>query len=89
MARISKADWQLVREALNHAIAERESLRESLAGSTDLVDQQTGWRCENFIERAEAFSLKHFGKPSDFKLSNDRFSAMPTVSIFELGFRSK
>lgn len=84
MARLSKADWQLIREALNHAVEERDSYRDSVAGSNDESDIASAKRCDDFIRRAEAFSQKHFGKATDVRIANDRLAALPSVSIFTL-----
>ncbi len=88
MPRMTKADWQLVREAINHALEERDGYRDAHTaadGSALVGYEDTVARCDSFNLRAEAFCQKHFGQPSAFKQDNDRLAAMPTISIFKLG----
>ena len=83
MARMTKADWQLVWEAVNHAITERDSFRDAMRGEGNECQEQID-RCDRFIERAEAFCQKHFGQQSAVSAENARYAAAPNISIFEL-----
>lgn len=40
--------------------------------------------CDDFKKRVEAFSQKHLGKATDYKIRNDELAAMPLVSIHDL-----
>ncbi len=81
MPRLNKADWQLIREALNFALEDRASYRDAWAGLADSEAKKVRADCDDFKKRAEAFSQKHFSKPTDYKIRNDEFDAMPLVSI--------
>ena len=84
MARLTKADWQLIREALNYALEDRASYREAWSGVRDDEGKAVQADCDDLKKRVEAFSQKHLGKATDYKIRNDELAAMPLVSIHDL-----
>ncbi len=84
MAKMSKADWQIVWQAMNHAIDERESFLNAYANCSQ-TDQDViaiRKRCEKFITEANSFCEKHFGQKSSVTQEAERLSKLPTVSAF-------
>jgi hypothetical protein len=89
MAKMTKDDWQLVRQAVNHAINERESYKGSFneMHPDDQLRKDAVSRCDDFIERAEAFCLKHFGQNSAVK-KREEMAKIKSTSIFEMDFKN-
>lgn len=85
MPRLTKADWQLIREALNYALEDRSSYRDAWRHVRDEEGKQVRADCDDFKNRVEAFSKKHLGKATDYQLKNDRIAASPFVSLSEVG----
>jgi hypothetical protein len=87
MPRITKAEWQLIWEAMSHAIDERESFRECCTPSHgDITDEARAVMksCDDFIEKADKFCVKHFGQKSHSTQWREKMDATPRISIFKI-----
>ena len=91
MGKLSKADWKIVSQAMNHAIDEREALLDAYASCSDLDEDVIAIRkrCEKFITEANSFCEKHFGQKSGTTQEAERLSKLTTVCAFTLVTTSK
>lgn len=82
--RLTDADWQTIRQALNHAIEERESYADAVFN--DPVHHK---RAVNACKKFEALHVKMFGEPSSVAKQAAADAVAPTISLFDLVRRTE
>lgn len=79
MSRLTKADRETIRVALNYAIVERDGLAEAYSRVGPEAD-----RAAALVARFEALHVKMFGEPSHEARFREECASMPVVSIATL-----